>query len=162
MAKSLVRKDLSWAGLYVAAEGKTVVRIDVNLLSVPETLIATYAHELSHVLLLGGKRICADDLDHEYVTDLNTVFFGLGVFNANDSYLDRYRENRRGETIGRLGYLHWDIWAYALALYAWLRGEPDPDWATWLRPGIRSTFRKSLKYLTRTDDATVVEGVRST
>src|SRR5215469_1926096 len=52
----------------------------------PVKLVATIAHELGHVILLGGGRISRDNKDHEYLTDLITVFLGLGIFTANASF----------------------------------------------------------------------------
>jgi Flp pilus assembly protein TadD len=92
------------------------------------------------------------------VTDLATVFFGMGVFNANDSLVNHYRLNRRGDEVGALGYLTPTIWGYALALCAWLRKEEKPAWAGWLRPAIRRAFHRSAAYLVRTGDARVVDG----
>ncbi len=59
------------------------------------------------------------------MTDLATVLFGLGVFNANNSFMDHERVNRRGDEIERIGYLTPTIWAYALAL--WLHCWPNRD-----------------------------------
>jgi Tfp pilus assembly protein PilF len=158
LARSMVRPRLDWAGQFQLGEGKNLVRVDVTLLPQPETLLATFAHELAHQLLLGSGRICQDDPDHELVTDLATTCFGMGLFNANDSLANRYRLNRRGDEIGTLGYLTSTHWGYALALCAWLRNEEKPAWADWLRPAIRRIFRRSLAYLVRTGDAQVVDG----
>ena len=157
-ARSLLRKSLPWVGQWVPREGNNLVRVDVKLLPLPELLLAVYAHELSHQLLLGSKRICAEDRDHELVTDLATVLFGLGVFNANNSFMDHDRVNRRGDEIERIGYLTPTIWAYALALCAWLRAEQRPAWGDWIRLGLRRDFRRSLAYLHRSSDANVVDG----
>ena len=154
----MVRSRLQWAGQFQVREGSNLVRADITLLPLPETLLATFAHELAHQQLLGSKRICADDQDHELVTDLATVLFGMGIFNANDSLRNRYRLNRRGDEIGRLGYLTTSNWGYALGLCAWLRDESKPSWAKWLRPAVRRVFRQSLAYLRKTGDAQVVEG----
>ncbi len=158
LARSMVRSRLDWAGQFQFGEGRNLVRVDVTLLPQPESLLAVFAHELAHQLLLGSKRICEHDPDHELVTDLATVFFGMGIFNANDSLVNHYRLNRRGDEIGTLGYLTPTIWGYALALCAWLRNEEKPAWADWLRPAIRSIFRRSVAYLVRTGDAGVVDG----
>jgi Flp pilus assembly protein TadD len=158
LTRSMVRSRLEWAGQFETGEERNVVRVDVTLLPQPESLLAVFAHELAHQLLLGSKRICRDDPDHEFVTDLTTVFFGMGVFNANDSLVNHYRLNRRGDEIGALGYLTPEIWGYSLALCAWLRNEDEPAWAGWLRPEMRKNFRRSLAYLVRTGDAPVVDG----
>jgi hypothetical protein len=129
LARRMTRSRLEWAGLFEAREATNLVRVDVTLLPLPESLLAVFAHELAHHLLLGSKRISESDPDHELVTDLTTVFFGMGIFNANDSVENRYRLNRRGDEIGRLGYLTPATWGYALALCAWLRNECKPAWA---------------------------------
>lgn len=158
LARSLVRPSLDWAGLFQLSAERNVVRVDVTLLTLPESLLAVYAHELAHQLLLGSKRICPDDRDHELVTDLTVGFFGMGVLNANEALTNSYRLDRRGEERGRLGYLTPTIWGYALALCAWLREEEKPAWANWLRPRVRRVFRRCLSHLRRTQDAEVVEG----
>jgi Flp pilus assembly protein TadD len=158
LARSLRRSQLSWAGQFESRESNNIVRVAITLLPLPELLLAVYAHELCHQHLLGSKRIRAEDQDHELVTDLATVFFGMGVFNANNSLRDRYRLDRRGEEAGILGYLTPPIWAYALALCAWLRDEAQPDWGKWIRPALRKSFRQSLDYLLRTGDVNVVDG----
>lgn len=157
-ARSLIRTPLEWAGQFQLRDGKNLVRVDVTLLPLPESLIAVYAHELAHQLLLGSQRICADDRDHELVTDLTTTFFGMGVFNANESLRNQYRIDRRGDEVGRMGYLAPENWAYALALCAWLRDERKPAWARWLRPQVRRVFQQSLAYLARTGAAELVDG----
>jgi tetratricopeptide (TPR) repeat protein len=47
------------------------------------------------------------------------------------------------------------MFGYALALFAWLRGEDRPEWARQLRPDVRGPFRKALAYLTKTGDSTL-------
>ena len=158
LARNIERSRLDWAGQFQLGLGRNIVRVDVRLLPLPESLLATFAHELAHHMLMGSGRINADDPDHELVTDLTTTFFGMGVFNANDSLINHFRIDRRGNEITSLGYLHPSSWGYALALCAWLRNEEKPAWADWLRPAIRKTFRRSLAYLARTGDVQIVEG----
>jgi tetratricopeptide (TPR) repeat protein len=157
-ARSLVRRSLGWGGQFQLGDERNLVRINTSFLPLPESLLAIFAHELSHQILLGSGRICAEDEDHEHVTDLATVFFGMGVFNANESFANQFRLNKRGDEILFMGYLTPRIWGYALALCAWLREEKQPAWANWLRPAIRKTFHRSLSYLFKTGDAEVVEG----
>jgi hypothetical protein len=38
-------------------------------------------------------------------------------------------------------------WGYALALFAQLRGENDPDWTKHLCKNVKSDFTKSYRYL---------------
>lgn len=158
-ARSLVRSSLSWAGQFERRHRQNLVRVDVTLLPLPESLIAVFSHELAHQLLLGEGRICELDRDRELVTDLSTVFFGLGVFNANECLRNRFRLNRRGDEVGRMGYLTPPTWSYALAVWCWLRRDDGSKWAKWLRPPLRRVFRRSLSYLARTAEVRVIEGI---
>ena len=56
----------SAAGLYEKKENNTIIYIEKQQLKNPISLIATIAHELSHVILLGEKIIKEND---EYLTD---------------------------------------------------------------------------------------------
>jgi hypothetical protein len=94
-------------------DGKYSISLDEALLEKPESLIATIAHELSHVKLLGEKKLEQND---EMLTDFTTVFFGLGIFNANCAF-QFYKQNDRWG-YSNLGYLKIEEWAYALALFA--------------------------------------------
>jgi hypothetical protein len=98
------------AGLYHhAKEGEMFnISLDEALLERPDVLIATIAHELSHVKLLGGNKIEEND---EMLTDLTTVFFGLGIFNANSAFQFYSQSDRWGYS--KLGYLNIEEWAYA-------------------------------------------------
>src|SRR5262249_31759203 len=90
----------------------------------------------------------------EPLTDLLTVYFGLGIISAN-SYL---REKRKqglkysSWSLSRVGYLLAPAYAYALALFALGRGEPNPDWARHLRPDVQQPFRQGLRYVQKTGD----------
>lgn len=121
----------------------------------PESLIATAAHELGHVHLLGDRRISPRNEDHEPLTDLLTVFMGLGVFTANAA--KQFRQYQSGFLQGwsgsNAGYLSQAQFGYALALFAWLRDESNPDWSKSLTANVRSHFKKSLKYLAASQEA---------
>jgi hypothetical protein len=132
------------SGLYFGKNeaGKFDVFIEKNNLKDPEKLVATIAHEFAHIKLLGEKRVSFND---ESLTDLTTVLFGLGVFNANCAF----REIKTWDTWGHntLGYLKQREWGYALALYAYFRGENKPAWINYLTPNIRSDFKKSAAFI---------------
>lgn len=77
------------AGLYfskASAENRKTIAINVSQFKNPTGLVATIAHELGHVILLGGGKISHKEKDHEYLTDLITVFYGLGIFTANSAF----------------------------------------------------------------------------
>lgn len=117
--------------------GHPVIAVGFGHAAAPVPLVATIAHELAHVLLLGDGRIAPDDPDSERLADLVTVYFGLGVFGAATAV--RCARRRPGLTL--------PVYAYALAHYAWQRGEPDPGWAADLRPATRLRLRRGLRHL---------------
>ncbi|MCH8829553.1 MAG: HEAT repeat domain-containing protein [Planctomycetes bacterium] len=136
-------------------ENGALIRIAESQLADLELLLATLARELSHHLLLGEGRLSADDDDHESVTDLLPVFLGLGVFGANATLRETMETSGGWHrwSISRQGYLPARIHGYALALFAWIRGEFRPDWASALRLDARDVFHKSLRYLRQTEDS---------
>ena len=66
------------SGHYIKRRDKFVISLESSQLTDPMSLVATVAHELGHVRLLGEARIHGGFEDHEPLTDLLTVFFGLG------------------------------------------------------------------------------------
>jgi hypothetical protein len=159
------RKDGAKAvGHYQVKDGVPFVWLDRKLASDLVYLVAVMAHELCHVRLLGEGRIDPDRKDQERLTDLLTVFFGFGIFTTNVAlefaeadrrwkahpigYLDEYRLNAaRNNGVRCLGYLDEPEFGYALACYAWLRGEAYPAWAKHLDPGPRMYLRQGLEHL---------------
>jgi hypothetical protein len=136
------------AGHHRVRDGRSVIAIQDEQAASPMALVATIAHELGHHLLRAdhlSDRSAAGRDDHEPLTDLTTVYFGLGIFAAN-SALD-YVQNMRGYRTTRLGYLTEPMFGYALARYAWLRGETDPAWAAHLDTNPRTCMKRGLRYL---------------
>ncbi|OQP51058.1 hypothetical protein A4H97_04390 [Niastella yeongjuensis] len=132
------------AGLYFGKNesGKFDVFIEKNNLSDPEKLVATIAHEFAHIKLLDEKQVPFND---ESLTDLTTVLFGIGIFNANCAFREIKNFSVRGHST--LGYLKQREWGYALALYAYFRQENNPGWINHLTPNIRSDFKKSTAFI---------------
>jgi hypothetical protein len=142
------------AGLY-QRDVEERIWLEVSKLKHPAILAATMAHELGHVHLLGDGRLSRDEKDHEPLTDLLTVFFGLGVLTANAILLETREPGDQGRTwwgLSRQGYLSAPMYGYALALFAWVRDELKPHWARELRPDVRVPFAQGLRYLIRTED----------
>lgn len=140
------------AGLYLGKssdETRKKIAINVSEFKRPTNLVATIAHELGHVILLGGGKLSRDDKSHEYLTDLITVFFGLGIFTANSAFQFSQWQNHshQGWSASRQGYLSEELFAYSLALYAWMRGETNPKWASHLAMNVGHHFKRCLKYL---------------
>jgi len=142
-------------GLYVPG---TPARILVrrSQLADPESLVATIGHELAHEVLLGGGHLQDNNEDLERLTDLLTVYLGLGIFNANSALREQtMREGRFSWwSIHKQGYLPMRMYGYALALFAWARGETQPAWSQHLRLDVREPLRKGLRYLVKTNDST--------
>lgn len=137
------------AGLY-EEQGKFRIWVEAANLDDPLTLVATLAHELGHVHLLGHRRISPEADDHEPLTDLLTVFLGLGVFTANS--VIRERHWHAGEvsmwSMSKSGYLSMPMYGYALALFSRARGEERPAWAKHLRPDVRAALNQATHFLT--------------
>src|SRR5262245_48660067 len=100
-------------------------------------------------LSLGQSRVRADENDHEPLTDLTTVFFGLGIFTANSTIRDRGWSSGlwTGWSTARLGYLNQRMFAYALARFAFERNELEPAWLRHVRPDVRAPLKQGLRFL---------------
>lgn len=148
------------AGAYTHADadGLHVVTLDRSNVGEPARLLAVIAHELGHVRLFGERRISADRQDHEPLTDLATIYLGMGIFTANAA-LNFGRVSGYGlEPAGgwqsrRLGYMTEQMFGYALARYAVHRGELAPAWATYLDTNPRVYMRRGIRYLRHLDYA---------
>jgi len=135
------------AGHYHEEDGTAVITVYGDQTARRTTLIATLAHELGHVRLLGERRIPDDRPDDEPLTDLLTVVFGLGVVTANAAF--DFTADDRGWQSQRLGYMTEQMYGYALARYTLHRGEPDPPWTRHLDTNPRAYMRQALRYLHR-------------
>lgn len=140
------------AGLYIHPDDESrqmVVALISSQLGDPMVLVATLAHELGHVILLGGGLMEHSVKDMEQMTDLLTVFLGFGIFNANcAARLTKWQDElKQGWSMQRLGYLPEEIYGYALARFAHERGERDPKWAQHLSTNVRTYFKKSAAWL---------------
>lgn len=137
------------AGLYhgMNDNNQFAVSFDKALLNNPDNLIATIAHELAHVKLLGHRKL---DFNDENLTDMTTVFYGFGIFNANTSF--QFQQSSDRWSYSTTGYLKQEEWAYVLALFAFIRYEENPNWAKFLNKTIKKDFEKSLKYMHRNEN----------
>lgn len=135
-------RNHSAAGHYHSRKGRAVIAIEAG--QDLKSLVSTVAHELGHVLLLGDGRISHHRRDHEPLTDLLTVHFGLGIFSANAAF--EFTSRHSGWSWERLGYLTEPMYGYALARYAWRLGEPKPAWAEHLDLNPRACLRQGLRY----------------
>ena len=143
------------AGLYIHRDGnaggdqRAAIGIETSYLSDPTRVVATLAHEVGHELLLGQNRISREAPDHEPLTDLLTVFFGLGIFTSNATIRDSgwTQGGWTGWHTSRVGYLDQRTFGYALARFAWARKETNPPWIKHVRPDVRSPLKQSLRFI---------------
>lgn len=141
------------SGLYKGKnnDNKFSIAIEIGQLKDTDKLVATLAHEIAHIKILGEGRLKEND---EYLTDLVTVFFGLGIFNANTAFQFYTSSDKWGYS--KQGYLTQKEWGYALALYAYIRKEKKPDWIKYLTLNIQSDFKKSEAYIYDNTDKVLV------
>jgi hypothetical protein len=123
--------------------------VEVNNLADPLAMVGTIAHELGHVHLLGHGRISPDEEDHEPLTDLLTVFLGMGVFTSNSVVREKHWRDGQfsGWSISRQGYLRMPDYGYAFAKFAQSRGEDGSAWSRELRLDVRAAFKQSMRFL---------------
>jgi hypothetical protein len=133
-------------GLWVPGRNRNIVYTSARLLGEPSVLVANFAHEIGHELLIGGGRIKADRPDQESLTDLLAVFQGFGIFVANASF-GRLPGGERNATMAMF-YLRERALTDALAYYAFLRGTRGvPPWEDELDRPVRSGLVARLKQL---------------
>lgn len=121
----------------------------------PLQFVATAAHELAHCILLGDEWLNDSVGDHEFITDLLPVVRGLGIFSANAATIEKVlRTSRWGaeRALSKQGYLPARMFGYALAVFAWMRGEEKPTWAACICRDARGFFQNGFRYLNSTND----------
>lgn len=128
-----------------------LIGLKASFLKDPLGAVATLAHELGHVVLLDGGHMDRDLEDMEPMTDLVTVFLGMGIFTANTSRrFKQFQDDRRqGWSTKHQGYLPEVVFAYALARFAKERGELKPAWTDHLSTNLKTWFRQSAAWLER-------------
>jgi hypothetical protein len=135
----------SAAGHYSVRNGMGVIAVGIEDARDPRRIVAIAAHELCHHKLLYRGIATVQEADHEPLTDLATVFFGLGVFTANAAFT--FSQDARGSRRRQLGYINQPMFGHALGCVAWLREERDPAWARYLDTNPRGYFKRAMRYL---------------
>lgn len=146
-------EDSHSAGLYQGKDenGQYLISIEKNQLKELDKLVATLAHEIAHIKILGEGLLEKND---EYLTDILTAFYGLGIFNANTSF--KFYKHTDSWGFSSQGYLSQQEWGYALALYAYIRNEVNPHWPKFLSKNIYSYYRKSEIFIYQNRDKVLV------
>jgi hypothetical protein len=148
-----MQTQIGAAGTYQSGDWshQEIICIERGGLNDPMGLVATMAHELCHAHLIGDGRVLPEEDDHEPLTDLLTVCMGMGIFGANSNVRDTAWSDaqKHGWSVQKKGYLYQSTWGYALAVFAWVRGEERPKWSKHLRPDVRKALKQSLAYLAK-------------
>ena len=115
--------------------GRTRIWLEQTGLGEPYQVVSILAHELGHVRLLADERCDLNATDYELLTDLLTVYFGLGIFRANTALweVNKTAGEFPGGNVIRLGQMTIPEYSYALVLYARARDEVSPRWLEYLR-----------------------------
>jgi len=131
---------------------KFEIGIEMSQLKNPQSLIATLAHELSHLMLLGEGRIDEND---EELTDLNCIALGFGIFTGNSlfNFQQWQGTTHGGWQANRQGYIPEQVAAYAMAVFNKYQNNLT-DWSRHLNPGIRKMYDKNIKYLNSNEGST--------
>jgi len=143
-------KSAGAAGLYFhEPEERQTIAINEAELTDPMSLVAVIVHEISHILLLRPGLVRRDEPDMEPLNDMLTIFLGFGIFTANSAFqFSQYTNNRsQGWSTKRVGYLSEPMLGYALARFAYERGEQKPHWASFVKGNISPYMKRSIAWL---------------
>jgi hypothetical protein len=120
-----------------------------NLIDNPVSLVATFAHEVGHLIVHSAPSapICDDD-ELEFLTDLAAVYLGFGIFLANSSFSsEQWRDDATG-TQGwrtqRQGYLPEADLVFATALFVMVKGLDPSEAKSCLKPHLAKCFDAAL------------------
>lgn len=117
--------------------------IEASQLHNPENMVAILAHEIGYIKLVYQYKI--EKLGDLFI-DLFPLYFGLGIFAANAPE-QVYKNDQSWGGHKTQGYLRKDLWGYALALFAFMRNEYQPEWVKYLVPEVKKYFKRSEKFI---------------
>lgn len=135
-------------GTFSIENNVPVVRYDPTLVRNPETLTATFAHELAHLVIHSLGTPPGGEALEEHATDLMAVYLGFGVFLANSArnfsqFTDGAMHGWSSETSG---YLSENALVTAVAIFEARFGSEEHT-AAMLKDYLRSPYRKAQRYL---------------
>jgi hypothetical protein len=148
-------KSSGAAGLYHHDPAdRPQISINEAQLKDPMALVAVLAHELGHIILLRPGLVDRKEPDMEPLNDLLTVFLGFGIFTANAAFrFEQHSDSTsQGWSAQRLGYLSEEQFGYALARFAFERGEGKPAWKSFLSTNVAGYMKHSAAWLTNRNE----------
>ncbi len=136
--------------------GEIEIKFSRDILESPSELVATFAHELAHLLLhtRGVEEGISTD-DAELVTDLAAVYMGFGVFLANSAFeLVQFNDGLLGGgwASRRQGYLTENTLVYATVLFCSIKDDGFDEAREGLKPRLRKVFDRAIQQLKRRGD----------
>ncbi len=148
-----VRAEKPAAGTFQAGDGKVIITYEPTLLTRPNNLIATFAHELAHYLLATiGEPPPGAEIEeglHELATELAVAYHGFAVIAANGAFhFEQHQDfGRQGWSGGSWGYFSEDAWVFALAVFLALRAEDAGPARAALKPHLARKLDAACKRL---------------
>lgn len=139
------------AGTFSMSGGKSpTIEISYNpsQLERPESLIATFAHELAHYLIHSvDSRPPGGDEFEEHATDLVAVFMGFGVFLANSAFtFSQFTDvDSQGWRTYAQGYLSESELTYCLAIFLHLKRIDQSIVEPYLDRNLKKVLKKAVK-----------------
>jgi hypothetical protein len=137
-------------GTYSRTGDAACITYDPVLLDDPMKMVAVFAHELAHDILLsqpseppGGRAL------EELATDLAMAHLGFGLFGVNTAF-DYWQAGDVGWHAwgySRSGYLGEAEWAFAIALFLVLQDREPKELDGFLKPHLLGVIKRSHKYL---------------
>lgn len=137
---------------FQVVNGVGLIRYAGDLLDDPTRLVATFAHELSHLLLYTVRESPPGGHEaEELATDLAVAYRGLGLFSANTAFsFSQYRDSfSQGWSVQASGYFSPRGWAFALALFLALKGVTAEAVRKWLKPEVAGMVKAAERYLAK-------------
>jgi hypothetical protein len=128
------------------------ISYDPAQLAQPEKLVATFAHELAHYMLLSQPMLPPGGAElEEHATDLTAVMLGFGSFMANGAKSFRQFQDfgEQGWEMRSAGYLSELALVTGLALFVRLTKTPSEQASGALKDCLRKPFRTALKAIDR-------------
>ncbi len=140
----------STLGTYSIEDSVPVIRYDPGLASNPDALVATFAHELAHLVIHSIGLPPGGESLEEHATDCGAVYLGFGVFLANSArnfsqFSDGAMHGWHSESSG---YLSENALITALVLFERRFGASDKA-TDMLKPYLKPAHRKAHKYISQ-------------
>ncbi len=123
-----------------------------HLLKNPQSLIATFAHEIGHAIIDRAPKppVCAHD-EVEFLTDLAAIYMGFGVFLANTAFqFTQWRDDAlgtQGWQSSRTGYLPETDLVFATAIFIRVKQLDPTEARSSLKPHLGSQLDRALRDL---------------